>query len=34
MMTYFNYKDEEGYLPTTFHITGGLEDEEYLRFLR
>jgi tubulin polyglutamylase TTLL1/tubulin monoglycylase TTLL3/8 len=34
MEAYFDYRSMEGYLPLTFHITGGLEDEEYLRFLR
>jgi hypothetical protein len=27
MEAYFSYKQTEGYLPMTFHITGGLEDE-------
>lgn len=34
MQAYFNYKQQEGYLPMTYHITGGLEDEQYLKFLR
>lgn len=34
MQAYFNYKQIDGYLPMTFHITGGLEDEEYFKFLK
>lgn len=35
MQTFFNYKGiEDWYIPMTFHITGGLENEEYLTFLR
>ena len=34
MEAYFSYKQIDGYLPMTFHITAGLEDQEYLKFLR
>lgn len=35
MEAYFSYtQTDHGYLPMTFHITGGLEDEEYFKFLR
>lgn len=35
MQTYFDYKEKDNeYVPLTFHITGGLENEEYLTFLR
>ena len=34
MEAYFAFTEGASYLPLTFHITGGLEDDEYLRFLR
>ena len=34
MMTYFELLGEKPtYVPLTFHVTGGLEDDEFLRFL-